>query len=115
MDNLILALNAPAGMEASKKETGLENKCKAAMKAVIKTDWNCSSDDTLFRCALAGVFQDVGQDSEDGQLLLRSAEHLKRLSAFLNACQAGLSVDVPEVEEEIVPLMGWWHEVKAVV
>ena len=119
MNNAVLSINATFGKRAADEEGGgLEAKVKASMRAVIRENWMDTTDDGLFRAGLAGALQSVGIDTDDGQRLKRSIEHLKRFSAFLTAAQAGLSVDpeglLPsEDEEKPLPVMGWWHEVRA--
>jgi hypothetical protein len=113
MNDVALSINATMGKTAAARVDGLEAKVKASMKAVIDGDWMASNDDALFRAGVAGALLDVGSDSEDGQRLTSSIEFLKRFSAFLNAASAGLDVSPPDLsDEDPLPLMKWWHEVK---
>ncbi len=112
MNDGVLAINSSIGCEASKNVQGLENKVRASMKAVISGNWMETKDEALFRAGIGGALLDIGVDSDDGKKLLNSVEALKQLSAFITASQAGLSVSPPDVPEDILPLMGWWHEVK---
>ena len=119
MNNAILQINATFGKRAADEETGdLEAKVKASMRAVIAENWMDTTDDGVFRAGVGGALLSVGLDSDDGKRLQRSIEALRKFSAFLTAAQAGLSVDPssleePEGAEPLLPLMNWWHEVKA--
>ena len=110
MNDTVLMINASFGKSASQKEIGLENKIKASMKAVKEGNWMETNEDALFRSSLAGVYLDVGQTSEDGMRLTESVNALKSFNAFIAAAQAGLNPEVPKVSGELLPLMGWWHE-----
>jgi hypothetical protein len=116
--DVVLNINATFGARAAKEATGLENKVKASMRAVIRENWMATRDEELFRAGVGGALIDVGLDSEDGQRLERSILALKKFSAMLTAAQAGLSVNIESVlpgegEEQPLPLMGWWHQVRA--
>ena len=109
-------VNAAYGRHAATQVTGLENKLKASMKAVIKEDWLGANEDEQFRAGVLGVLLDVGVDSEDGRLIARSLEAVTKFSAALEAMQAGLRVDfasaLPIAGDKVVPLLALWHEVK---
>jgi len=114
-NDAVLMINSDFGRRASERVDGLENKVKASMKAVLDENWLVvNDDDALFRAGLGGVLLDVGQDSEDGQKLTASIDVLKKFGSFLSASSAGLSVEFPEMPdpETILPLMGWWREIK---
>ena len=113
--DVVLHINATLGARASKEAQGLENKVKASMRAVIRENWMATRDEELFRAGVGGALIDVGLDSEDGKRLQESVQALNKFSAMLTAAQAGVSVDIASVlpEEEPLPLLGWWHEVKA--
>jgi len=111
----IIAINATFGKTASAEKVGLEAKVKASMKAVLDGNWMTTDDDVLFRSGLAGVLMDVGTESEDGQRLVKNIDFLRKFGSFISAASAGLDVAFPEMNlptEDVVPLMGWWHEVK---
>jgi hypothetical protein len=114
----VMIINAQIVREDVAAVAGLENKIKAAMKAIIHKNWMDTNDNSMMRAALAAVLLDVGQDSEDGKLLLRTMDGLRKLSAIIAAAQAGLSVnleesDVPKEDDKLLPLISWWHEAKA--
>ena len=116
--DVVLNINATFGARAAKEVTGLENKVKASMRAVIRENWMATRDEELFRAGVGGALIDVGMDSEDGQKLERSVKALAKFSAMLTAAQAGVSVDMASVlpgdgDEQPLPLLGWWHDVKA--
>jgi hypothetical protein len=117
MNDAVLAINAALAADAVKEATGLENKIKAAMRAVIDKSWMDTNDDSMMRAALAAVLLDVGKDSPDYQRVVDSVEALRKFSAFLAASQAGLSVDIESVlpkegDDPALPLVKWWHEAK---
>jgi len=118
MNDAVLQINASLGQRASKEAIGLENKVKASMRAVIRENWMATRDEELFRASVGGALLDVGLDSDDGTRLQRSIDVLKKFSAVLTAAQAGLSIDpdswIPNEDDEApLPLMGWWHAIKA--
>ena len=118
MNDAVLNINASLGARASKEATGLENKIKASMRAVIRENWMETRDEGLFRAGVGGALIDVGVASEDGQRIERSLRALAKFSAMLTAAQVGVSVDIASVlpgegEEQLLPLMGWWHDMKA--
>lgn len=112
MNNITLSINASICRSAAKEVEGLENKVKASMRCVRKEDWMGSTDDELFRAAIGGALLDVGWDSEDGVKLVEAIEAIKSFNAFLSAAGMGLNPEVPEIAEDILPLMRWWEETK---
>jgi hypothetical protein len=117
MNDSITAINATLGKDAAAKEKGLEAKVKASMRAVIEGDWMADSEDGLFRAGVGGALLDVGKDSDEGKQILRAVEQIRKFNAWMAAAQAGLSVStdglIPEEgAPELLPLMGWWREVK---
>lgn len=112
----VMSINAQLAKRDVEEAVGLENKIKAAMKAVLRENWMDTNDDSMMRSALAAVLLNVGQDSEDGKTLLRSMDALRKLSAILTAAQAGLSVNLEHMdmpEEPYLALIPWWNEAKA--
>lgn len=111
----VLMINSQLGQRAAAEVSGIKNKVKASMRAVIRENWMATRDEELFRAGLGGALLDLGTESEDGKRLHSSIQAMRRFSAFLEAAQAGLSVDVESIkaEGEMLPLMKWWHEVKA--
>jgi hypothetical protein len=117
-ESVLISINAQLAERDVKAATGLENKIKAAMRAVLRENWMDTNDDSMMRAALAAVMLDVGKESEDYQRIVSSVEALRKFSAFLNAAQAGLSVDITsalpaEDAEPPLPFVKWWHEAKA--
>lgn len=116
MNDAVLSINATIGKRGADDCKGdLEAKVKAAMRAVIDENWMATRDEELFRAGVGGALLSVGLDSDDGRLLERSVQALRRFDAMLNAAQAGLTVDIGEVakdHEGTVPLMKWWHEIR---
>ena len=92
---------------------GLEDKLRAAMNAA-KDHWMVLDKDTQFRGAVGAVMLHYGKDSEEYKRLAYEVDALRKLSAFLAAAQAGLSVGVPEMEEpkpEPIGIMKLWQEI----
>lgn len=116
-NNAVLMINANLGRRGAKDAVGLEAKVKASMRAVREGNWLETNDDALFSAGVGGALLDVGADSDDGRRLTASLDAMRKLIAFLNAAQAGLSVDAtsvlpPDDAELPLPLLGWWHETK---
>ena len=114
MNDIGLSILATTGKAASAKETGIEAKCKASMRAAREGDFMLFGDDAQFRGGLGGVLLDIGNDSEDGQRILDSLKVIRQFNAFVSAASAGLSVEPPTVPEgdEMLPLIAWWNEVR---
>src|SRR3954470_24275984 len=98
MNIAVMSINAQLAERDVKAAVGLENKIKAAMRAVIRENWMDTNDDSTMRSALAAVLLDVGQHSEDGQRITRTMDGLRKLSALLAAAQAGLHVTLDEAD-----------------
>lgn len=116
-DATLIAINAQLAERDVKAATGLENKIKAAMRAVVRENWMDTNDDSMMRAALAAVMLDVGKDSPEYARIVASVDSLRKFSAFLTAAQAGVSVDLDSVlpkedAEQPLPLIAWWHEAK---
>jgi hypothetical protein len=113
----VLAVNSTFGKQAAAGVDGLENKIKASMKAVLDSNFMTTDDDELFRAGIGGALLDVGMSTPDGQRIVASIDALKKFSAFMNAATAGLDVSLDSVPfaspDDLLPLLGWWHEVKA--
>ena len=109
----VLAINATLGKEGSATATGLEAKVRASMKAVLDGNFMEIDDQNLFRAAIGGVLLDIEADSDDSRELMESMQYINRVSVWLTASQAGLEVKPPEPIDDVLPLLAWWHEVKA--
>lgn len=116
MNDAVLSINSTLGKRASAEVSGLENKVKASMRAVLKENWMETQDEALFRAGVAGALLDLGLDSDDGKRLRDSFLGMSRFAAMLNAAAAGIAVNMetvlPKDGEEMLPLLGWWHDVK---
>lgn len=109
-------INVSFGKNASARVSGINNKVKASMRAVLDENWLETNEDNLFRAAVGGVLVDVGVSSDDGQRIARTMEALNKVVAMLIAAQAGVKVDaasaLPDEIEQFLPLKQWWLEVK---
>lgn len=114
----VLSINATLGKLAFEEAEGdLEAKVKASMRAVIRENWMATTDDELFRAGVGGALIGL-KAGPDYERVRRSMEALRRMSAALSAAQAGVSVDFGSVlpdedEEQPLPLLPWFREVKA--
>lgn len=123
MNMTVISINAQLAAADVKEAVGLENKIKAAMKAVIRENWMDTNDDSMMRAALAAVLLDVGQDSDDGKRLVKEIDLLKRMNALLTMNQQGIpmtletafsGIDLDEVNKEPrLALLHMWKEAKA--
>lgn len=123
MNMAVISINAQLAAEDVKAAVGLENKIKAAMKAVILKNWMDTNDDSMMRAALAAVLLDVGKDSAEGKRLLQEIDILKRMNALLTMNQQGIpmtmdtafsGIDIEEVSKgPRLPLLAMWKEAKA--
>lgn len=90
-----------------------EEMLRAAFKAVQGSEsvlmWG-GDDDFRLRAALGGVLLAMADDHPDRERVQRSIDFTRAFNAFLRASQAGLSCEIPEVEEGLYPLVGWFLE-----
>ncbi|MEO8039682.1 MAG: hypothetical protein ABI794_13000 [Betaproteobacteria bacterium] len=109
-----LHLNASVGKAASAQVSGIENKVKASMRAVLKGNWLETRDEALFRAGVGGTLLDVGKDSDEGRELTRSMDTLRKHNAAMVAADAGIGVKVPLAagDHPPLPLLQWWREAK---
>jgi hypothetical protein len=95
---------------------GLEDKLRAAMNAA-KNHWMVLDKDTQFRGAVGAVMIHYGKDSEEYKRLAYEVDAMRKLSAFISAAQADLSVELPETSDEPRPepvgIMKLWQEANA--
>lgn len=93
---------------------GFEDKLRAAMTAA-KDHWMVLDKDTQFQGAVAAVLLHYGKDSEEGKRLVYEINAIRKISAILNAAQAGVSVNLHDVGDkekcEPVGLMKMWWEI----
>ncbi len=94
----------------------LEEKVKAAMGRTVD-HWMCTVEDERFRAAIGGVMLDCGEGSEGWQRLADEIAGITKVSAMINAAQAGLVVDLERSDitaplHEPLGLLKLWNEVK---
>lgn len=116
MNDMVLAVNATIGREASKCAKSLENKVKASMRSVLKGNWMETREDEIFKASVGGVLLDVGEESKEGQLLIKSIKMLQRFQAAFAAAAVDVPVNfeaiVDEDDKKCLPLLSWWQDVK---
>jgi len=113
--DVLLNLYAAAARDKVVGDT-LEAKCKAAMRYMQQRDtmFMGGDEDLAFRSALGAVLIVLDKDSDEAAVLRESIEALGAVNAMLNAARFGVSVGLPDLNpERIVPLTGWWHQVRA--
>src|SRR3990167_8099398 len=98
MSDTMLAL-VIAECEHPVKQCGGDLKAKlvAAMNSA-KDHWMVLDDDTQFRGAIGAVMQHYGKDSNEWRTLEDEINALRKVSAFLAAAQAGLTVNLQDLE-----------------
>lgn len=115
-------INMTFGKEAATKVVGLEAKIRASMRAVRKENWLEKDESKLFQAAIGGVMlnlYDIEQefpasagDSGDLAKLKRAVAGFAKLTAYLEAVEQGLVVELPELHGQLLPLFKWWVETK---
>ena len=96
-------------------------KCDGDLKEKIRASMNAAKDhfmvrdrDIQFRGAIGAVMQHYGKESDEYKRMASEIDGLRKLSAMLSAMQAGLSVSIPDVEDdapEPIGMMKMWHEI----
>lgn len=102
MDNILLIV-AHEARDAANKFESLEDKITAAMKSACNA-WITTNDDERFRGAIGGVLMCYKEDSQEYQRLKKEIEAIKKMSAFFNAANAGLTVDSPKLDFDFKPI-----------
>ena len=93
----------------------IEDKARAAMR-VAKDHWMVLDQDIQFRGAIGALLIHYGKDSPEYKRIASELDSLRKLSAILQAAQAGLSVNLSEDDvpkHEPLGLMKMWHEITA--
>lgn len=112
-NDIAVLMYAHGAAGASRRAEGMEQKCKAAMRFVLRDNWLGVPDEVLLTSAVGGVLLDVQPDSKAADELALAMLALKRFDTFLAAARAGLSPDpTPLRETSPLPLLGWWLAVK---
>lgn len=101
--------------EACKGEPDIEKRIEKAMLAV-KDHWMETNKENQFKSAIAAAMMESSEEEKDR--IQRSFDGLARVSAFINALQAGVPVDFDKMAEEkqpddILPLMPMWRKIAA--
>lgn len=94
----------------------LEDQLRAAMQ-VTRNHWMCTDEDEQFRAAIGAVMLHYGEESEEYKRLSSEMAKLRKVNAFLQAAQAGLSVDLsllPDEDNQYEPigLLGMWKSIQ---
>lgn len=91
---------------------GLKEKLLASMKSA-KDHWMVEDKDKQFHGALAAVMTHYGIASPEYQRIKTEIDGLQQLTAFINAMQVGLSVELPKKQDGFEPLglMKMWRKV----
>lgn len=109
----VMAINARFAQEAAQLVAGaIEERIKAAFKAVLEQNWIEQHQMKLFQAALAGVLMTCEKDDEDWKQIVDSIEALRNVGAFLSLTSIGFKCDMPPLGSHVtLPLYEWWHEV----
>lgn len=77
--------------------------------------WIVTDEDEQFRSAVGAVMMHYGEGSDEFRRLEAEMRQIQKISAMIQAAQAGLSVSPPEIDESFEPigLLGLWHKAKA--
>lgn len=108
MNTTLLALVATECKAAAEKETTLEGRVTAAMKAA-KNHWMVTDDNSQFQGAVAAIYE--LSDDETKERIKAEMDSLRYLSAMMS----GVAVDfdaIPKLENPI-GLMKSWRECAA--
>ena len=94
----------------------LKAKLRAAMNSA-KDHWMVTDDDTQFRGSVGAVMKHYGKESNEWRALEDEINALRKVSAFLAAVQAGLTVNLPDLgvdepKSESIGLIKMWREIK---
>ena len=111
MNEAGVAILAASGWDAAVTVEGLEAKLMASMRAVRTDNWLALDNDSQFRAALGGVLLAL-PDGKDKELLERSIRTFSKMNSYLSAAIAGLSVELPEFDTDILPLIKMWEDSK---
>jgi hypothetical protein len=97
---------------ACKGEPDVTERIRKAMRA-CRGHWMETNEENQFRAAVAAAA--LESEGEEKDRVERSAKALGRLSAVMNALQAGVPVDLEAMiaepkDDDLIPLSGLWHE-----
>lgn len=101
---------------AIKDDNTLIEQLKASM-LVTHDHWMCTDENEQFKAAVGAVMLHYGQNSDEFVRLGREMKSLNKVSAALNAAQAGVSVDFNSIldakgdEYEPLGLLKLWREI----
>jgi len=97
---------------ACRDESDVIERLRKAMR-VCRDHWMETNETYRFRSAItAAMLESTGDQRE---LIERSVEALKKVSAILNALQAGVGVDynaIAELDNDVIPLNKLWNELR---
>lgn len=113
-DDTALALIGTECKAACAGEKDFETRVKKAMKPVKDGHWMFPDDDISFRGAIAGVLMAEETTQEEKDRIAHTLNGLRSLAALISGVPVDMDAMVEEQSKmEPVPLVKWWHEVKA--
>lgn len=97
MNETLLMLVAAECKCAVENADGLEAKLRAAMDKA-KDHWMVRDPDLQLRGAIAAVLMHYGKESPEHARIVAELDGMRKLSAIMQAAQAGLSVKLTEAD-----------------
>ena len=91
----------------------IEDKARVAMEKA-KDHWMVFDHDVQFRGAIGALLVHYGKDSSEYERIASELDGLRKLSAILQAAQAGLSVNLDKDDlpkHKPIGLMKMWQEI----
>ena len=116
MNDVMLSLVVAECKPEVERTTGsIEDKAQAAMR-VAKDHWMVLDRDVQFRGSIGALLIHYGKDSPEYERIASELDSLRKLSAILQAAQAGLSVNLSEDDvpkHESLGLLKMWQDIIA--
>lgn len=111
MSNIEIALVSTECLHEIGNVTTVEEMLQRAF-AAAKNHWGVLDRDAQLKGALNAVLTKMSEDHPDRGRLLAEIRLLGQFNSWLQAAQAGLSVEPPEIPEgiELFGIMKLWHE-----
>lgn len=98
-DQVILSLVSMEAQHVIKPEMSIVERMEAASLSAIR-HWMAPSEDVMFRGAVAAVLLSYPEGSEERERIKREMQVVQKLNAILVAAQAGVGVDLSNLDED---------------
>lgn len=103
-----ISIAATKARQAAEKETTLEGRIRAAMKAT-RQHWMATEEDDQFKAAVAAIYE--LSDEPTRSKILKEMEALRNINALISGVPVDLAA-LPEPDPEPIGLLNYWREVK---